>query len=325
MHVLGTSIVLWNGDVVFSRNKAGYGGAISLWGVGELNSRGNLTFVGNVAENGDGGAIFVGSGCTVLFVGVANFTTNVAAKSGGALGSSESESESVDSGVTFAGSALFVENKSGTSGGAISLLGGLTIDFVLNDLFHFSGNSATFSGGALYISDATTGPVIKYATFVANIAGEDGGAVYVAASGVAKVRGRFSRPTIFYYCLFEGNKAKGSGGAISSSSGVDYVLETEFIGNSARTGGAIRLAGQHARASSCSFTDNSSDEMEGPAISHDGIILELMDCLFQRNFFQCPAGKFVDTNVVSYSTISQLRNLKSAARAIFDGIQFHHI
>lgn len=296
MHIRNASNLSQRGEAVFANNHAGFGGAISLW---DTTARfgGNTTFWGSEAVAGAGGAIFIGSGCTVNVAGITNFTGNRATAYGGALGSLETSSGTVTSELSIHNIATFERNRCGQDGGAIALFEAISLSMGTAQL-EFSLNSANASGGAVYLSGVTVGPEFVDALFLGNSAMENGGGVYTAASGVTKVGKYFSSPTSFTRCKFEGNSALDQGGAIYTASGADTIESSEFTRNKAGTGGALRLAGQRISIVNSSFLENSSDEEQGPAISNAGIQLRLVTCTFRGNFFQCPAGKFVDTNEV---------------------------
>lgn len=89
-----------------------------------------------------------------------------------------------------------------------------------------------------------------------------------------------------------------SGGAVDSGAGLDRFVESTFTGNSARVGGAVRLAGT-ASFANCTFVENASSNGEGSAISNIGYISSIYNSSFRNNVFECDAGTFLDFNTVS--------------------------
>lgn len=298
MHIRNTVDLSWTGSTTFEANRAGYGGALTLWDVGNVEFSGQTTFEKNTANDGSAGAIFVGSGCTVTIAGATTFIANSAKTNGGALASSETESGGNSPEVILDGTVSFENNSCAGNGGAIEILGGLSVLFEGLSL-NFTSNSAETNGGAVYVAGTEVGPRFRALIFTENKADEDGGGVYVAASGISRTSDSpYSNPTIFRECTFLKNEAQGAGGAIYSASGSDAVMRSSFVGNTAGSGGALKFSSQRARVSDCSFIENSSDEQMGPAISNEGISLEVIECTFEGNFFKCPPGEFVDIDEV---------------------------
>jgi len=91
----------------------------------------------------------------------------------------------------------------------------------------FVNNTAQYGGAVYWISGAT----VSNCTFTNNTANADGGAFYV----------RYGNTTVTN-CTFEGNKASGYGGAIriaETENENSFVINSKFINNRARIGGAI--------------------------------------------------------------------------------------
>lgn len=296
-HVRGTSNVSWSGGTTFSNNSASYGGALSIFSSKGVEFDGDTTFARNSANWGDGGAIFIGSS-SIRMVGTTIFQWNLAASSGGAIGSSSSESDSDDAHLLISDSAYFSHNECGMNGGAMSLLSGLEVNFSGAEM-KFENNSAFEHGGAIYVIDEAVGPQFRGTRFASNTAGNDGGAVYAEASGVLKNGGTYENPTVFIGCWFSENNASGTGGAIYSTFGVDDVFDSHFYSNTAAEGGALRLAGRNGVVRNCTFVENSSGEDQGPAVYHAGTNLKIEECEFRDNYFLCSDGQFRDTEEVS--------------------------
>lgn len=108
-------------------------------------------------------------------------------------------------------------------------------------------------------------------------------------------------PTTFEGCRFVGNTAGATGGAIESAVGIDAIIDTVFIRNIARVGGALRLAGK-ASIEECSFEDNVAALEGGPAVYNIGYISEMSNCHFEGNVFDCDKGAFL-----SYTPANSVR------------------
>ena len=144
--------------------------------------------------------------------------------------------------------------------------------------------------------------------FVSNFAGTGGGA-YITGTGNDEISTAGITPTSatkFDGCQFVNNRATGTGGAIESVAGQDYISNTTFVGNTASVGGAMRLAGK-AGVDNCSFVDNRSDEGDGPAIANVGVISVIKGSSFTGNVFFCEPGKYLDFTEVSKCFWSQCK------------------
>lgn len=135
----------------------------------------------------------------------------------------------------------------------------------------FSGNSASFWGGAIYSYKGTLS--LYNTTFTDNsVPGGNGGAIY-------SVEGDLSVNN----CLFERNTAYGGGGAIAIDRGSLIVTESVFNNNhSNQMGGAIFLLESTFQISDCLFHGNTSIYVGGGVLvgTSDGMIEE---CEFLDN------------------------------------------
>lgn len=179
----------------------------------------------------------------------------------------------------------------------MALLGGLSVAFGTAEV-SFIDNTAVVAGGAIFVSGAGVGPSFTNVSFISNSA-QAGGAVSTVGSGNVRSTGGVEalNPTTFRGCLFIGNRATATGGAIESAAGQDEYMDSIFVGNRAGTGGALRLAGT-ASVENCSFVENVSDDGGGAAVSNIGSILTMANISFGRNVFDCHLGTFLNyTNV----------------------------
>ena len=295
------------GNMVFSDNVASnLGGAVCVTSSGSIISwSGNASLVNNAADTG--GALVAASGSYVSWTAEINFTYNQARLDGGAInlaassasGSSIINSEESFTTIIIEGRTNFAYNKCGWSGGAMALSGLLSMS--LNTTMVFRENSAEVYGGAVYISSIDVGPVFQHAQFESNVA-QVGGAVYAAGSGTAVMKdfenNPVPHPTTFNNCSFMNNKAHATGGSVSSASGQDKFVNTKFINNIARSGGALNLAGT-ASIINCVFEGNLAHSGGGPAVSNIGYLSDVSNSTFVDNVLSCEKGFFLHVSEVS--------------------------
>ena len=140
-------------------------------------------------------------------------------------------------GLTFAGTAEFLENSASNNGGAIFTQGNLTITGGSGNIT-FSGNSASIYGGAIFtLGNLTITGGSGNITFSGNSASNNGGAIYTEGNlTIVGGAGKIS---------FSGNQATNRrGGAIYSRNGSINIRAgtggIEFVNNHADSnGGAI--------------------------------------------------------------------------------------
>jgi len=208
----------------FTNNSAGRGAAIMS--SGKVTVR-NTTFNGNQGIEGtlDNGAVAYLSGSTndSLFENVV-FDQNVTTGSGGA--------------IYFLGSKLRIDglvatsNQSTTRGGGVIFVPGTNhakqVEIV-NALF--KSNMAQDGGAISYSADSDTLD-IRHSSFVGNVAGGDGGALYQTGNNVDLTNVTFS-----------GNQVTNNGGAIYLFGEGLTLLHSTFSGGSATRGNALYVGG----------------------------------------------------------------------------------
>ena len=293
VYIGNSSNVEWIGKTLFLNNSAAlFGGGVVAWKRTNVNWRGDTMFVSNNAILG--GAMYIGEGARAKLTGQTTFTSNEAGEQGGAVVASVASTD--DDLIPFLlieGITEFVDNVSGRDGGAISLVGGVLVEIEPTAKVSFRRNYARVSGGAIFMSGANVGPKFRGVSFVSNSA-QFGGGVHATSSGNAKIdldgKETFN-PTVFDRCIFVNNTAIATGGAIQSAAGQDYIVDTSFIGNTARAGGAIFLAGT-TNFFNCSFFGNVAEEGDGPAISNIGYVESMESSTFVGNAYNCAAGTF---------------------------------
>ncbi|CAM9121465.1 unnamed protein product, partial [Sphacelaria rigidula] len=319
-------------ETIFSNNVAKFdGGAVYLDSAAGISWFENTTFLTNAASH-DGGAVYCSEGSRVSWAGEMSFLGNNVDSSGGALyvtgGSHVSwngdDTKLVDNAAKSYGGAVYVDNAAeefrelehptsleinGTtsfeanrcegSGGGMAVLGGLSVTFETTQLT-FRNNSASISGGGMFLSGVGIGPQLTGTTFGANRA-RVGAGLFSTGTGTTvtfdKTTGvAVQHPTIFQRCTFLDNEAMAAGGAMESGAGVDVFIDTSFVRNTAGIGGALRLGGT-ASLDNCTFVENTSAEDAGPAVSNIGVILEMINGSFVDNVFDCPLMTYLEYEV----------------------------
>lgn len=254
-----TSFSLTGRANFFNNTASTNGGAISM-GVGDviIGGGGEVNFTENSA-GGVGGAVFaVGAGGLVFKEGaVVGFTDNESGGNGGgiAMWSSTGLSGSGD-GVRFVG------NAAGDSGGAI--YAETVTRFTLGGRFLFAGNTAVNSGGAVHAVVATDFDVSGGAEFRGNSARVGGAVVVESsAGGYSTEEGQirdFDYASISG-ATFSANVAEEDGGALHVGSGNTAVTDSVFEDNVAgerEGGGGGRVSECRLSASRCRSQDSSS-------------------------------------------------------------------
>ena len=281
------SAVSWSGETTFLANNAAGGGGGAIYALESSIAWSTDTIFSHNAAN-EGGAILLTEGSSVEWTGETTFSFNSASSDGGAIGFKPTDSLA-SSALVIKGPTSFVNNTCGANGGGMAVQGISSVEFETTTIT-FITNSAKVSGGAVFISGASVGMVVRSIAFIGNTA-QVGGGVYVTGSGTAS-SGDMPHPTTFQGCSFVENIADTSGGAVNSALGQDYFFNSSFIGNRAKVGGALQLAGS-ASLDRCSFKDNVSEVGGGPAVSNIGSISGVNNSSFVRNVLSCEQGTFL--------------------------------
>ncbi|MBO7725090.1 MAG: hypothetical protein J6S40_01350, partial [Thermoguttaceae bacterium] len=221
------------GTKVGNRYTGGYGGAVAAEDVTADFQFENCSFTGNAATHG--GAVHGDNVHTIA----TTFQEN-RADYGGAV-----NTDSTTAVFSFEGGAFF-SNSATMNGGAV-----LGVEVSASGV-RFRENTAGWSGGALFASNASSVFTISDSKFYANTA-DHGGAILAKTLSVTS-------------SLFENNRATsgdGSGGAIVASkrgSGEQAanftILESIFTGNSAKLGGAV--CGETVTVTRSTFEENTA-------------------------------------------------------------------
>ncbi|CAN0378106.1 unnamed protein product [Ascophyllum nodosum] len=299
----GSSTIEWieindDGETVFTDNRAEeLGGAIYV-GDSEISWSGSMLLERNSAQYG--GALYLEDDVTVKANGPTTFYSNNALYGGGAIGATdEAGTYSGHSSLIVNNSMNFTNNMCGGNGGAIDFSD--IIVYVYGQIV-FSSNYAEFSGGALFASRKDYGLKLPGAIFFNNTA-EAGGAVFLSAVGIyedgsSDDNSPYFYASIFDECIFDGNSASSTGGAIHSIAGRDVISGTSFTNNFANIGGALRISGMMIDILNSSFVENKSGEGGGSAISIGGVN-SMEKLFFSSNGYHCSSDAFVDLNEVT--------------------------
>lgn len=291
LHVTRSSAV-WKGETTFCDNVVELrGGALSVEISSEVSWTGETLFCNNtVDENfiggGTGGAIHV-SDSTVSWNGTTTFTDNTAVTGGALYGD-------VGAGMIWSGATAYEKNAASANGGAVALTGDVLLDLTTaGTSLSLTGNTAGIAGGGMYQSNVGKGLTWDSVSFISNSA-LNGGAVYSVGTG-AETEGKTTYPSVFANCLFRGNVAEVSGGAMESAAGNDEFTNSTFEGNTAgELGGGLRVAGT-TTLTGCDFVGNGAGG-EGPAVANVGTIT-MVNTSFTDNNLICTSGAFLNFTI----------------------------
>ncbi|MDR2116779.1 MAG: autotransporter domain-containing protein [Planctomycetaceae bacterium] len=261
-----TATLTFKENAVFTSNYVeGDGGAIGLY-QSIMNVTGNATFTSNTAE-GEGGALYLTTSSTLTIGGNTTFSKNSATTDGGAMsvngGSltfggeflAEENFSFTDGGalyftgsdtiVNFNGAVTFKKNKAGydqtdpsnlsnaANGGAGYFSGGV-VNFKDTAVFGGNavadGNTATTSGGALYVDNTTQINFDKAATFQNNSALAGNGGAISLNDGIIN----FKADTTFQNNKsVDGDRGGGAIYATTSTTSMIFSGTTQFLNNTA--------------------------------------------------------------------------------------------
>ena len=284
----GLSVTIEGGTI--SGNTAYRGGFMCSYGAKSVIS--NVTFTGNVVTN-SGGAIYVNTAADLTFENCV-FTENKAVYGGAFDASSDVEVN----GCTF-------ENNTTTgNAGAIKMgsKGGLKVNPLNDKPTVFKNNTAANYSGAISFETNNGSNKINGAHFIGNSA-QWGGALEVYAAEGKETR------VIFDGCVFEGNYAVDNGGDAAGRGGAIFheceanivLLNSTLTGNySENNGGAIAVmgwdnlqifqtefVGNHAKSGGAIYTEGASDKYAN---------LYIDECSFDGNYITATYGTTMNIN-----------------------------
>jgi len=250
--------------LTMQNGRAVEGGAIISSGCASDLIASNCVFMNNMATNvngsgGAGGAIYFSQNGSVNYLTLVscifsnNTATNVPSACGGAV--------YINYGLFTVSNCVFTGNIATNLGGAI--FDAQTGASIANTLF-MNNKALTNAGGAFYQSLTVSGAVGIYGcTFVSNSASLLAGGM--SAGGITTMNN-----TTFYGNTCSGNGSVGSeqggGGFFQGNNNPCYIYNSTFIGNSAPTGGAMRIYGSGAISSSI-IASNTATGGSGPDIA----------------------------------------------------------
>lgn len=303
--MLHESSVSWSGNTTIAYNRAGSsGGAMSLsdgWstsGTGSsVSGEGTTLFVGNTAGSG-GGALSMEYGSEASWAGHTEFLDNTGYW-GGAIDLDESH-------VSWSGNTTLARNRAlNFSGGALSmgsLFGGLSSASWTGTTL-FLENSADFYGGAIEMESST----VSWSgnTTLAYNRAKYGGAIHVAF-GFGSLYGGSNVSWGGGTTRFLGNNASSDGGALHLEDGaeVSWTGDTDFVGNSADTGGALYVeTSEVSWAGRTVFVDNWAESSGGVIhLTNDSFVGWTGDTEFVSNEARTGNGGVVGTASLDSTT-----------------------
>ena len=245
----------------FNNNRAISGGAIAWYRTGGklLNS----VFTNNVANKYDGGALYVSSGATNMYICNVTMNKNTAKYAGSAILSdtlginiiNSSFAENKNTAASYGGTICFYKNKANVIG------------------CNFTSNN-NYYGGAIYTRGKTYTVVVEKCIFVNNYARSSGGGIHVTKGGNANISDS----------IFIGNSAYTCGGDIDTY-GVDtFVARCTFTNSVSPRGGSINV-GARSIVIDSNFSGSKSDK--GAAINI-GTVSKILNC----NFYNASATNY---------------------------------
>ena len=197
----------------------GYGAGIHCYNNANPTISG-CTISKNTTVLGSGGGIYCyNSNAIINSCTIEDNTAGV----GGGISWEGDKSSKITAGVT---NCLIFKNVAAFNGGGMCVLGDLTISIIDTIFDENRTSSSTGRGGALLQvpgqSGSITNLVIERCSFVNNIAGHFGGAVFVSSSSI----------TFFDSCFAQDNIAlNGTGGGIYSAGGIVSGINNVVCGN----------------------------------------------------------------------------------------------
>ena len=328
----GLSVTIEGGTI--SGNTAYRGGFMCSYGAKSVIS--NVTFTGNEVTN-SGGAIYVNTAADLTFENCV-FTENKA-EHGGAF---DASSDVEVNGCTF-------ENNTTTgNAGAIKMgsKGGLKVNPLNDKPTVFKNNTAANYSGAISFETNNGSNKINGAHFIGNSA-QWGGALEVYAAEGKETR------VIFDGCVFEGNyavdnggDAAGRGGAIFHECEANIVLlnstltgnysennggaiavmgwddlqifQTEFVGNHAKSGGAIYTEGASDKYANlyideCSFDGHYITATYGTTMNINGIGVFCMNNTSIRNSYNTSKQKADKASWVAMDVVQEYTSISNCS------------
>ena len=202
-------------------------------------------------------------------------------------------------GEVFIDNSQFINNNCRyADGGAITVTSKL--QNVTNSIF--KNNIAAGAGGAIWYSQLASSPYFVNTTFEGNTAGDAGGALFIGGTSA-------STGTVYLdNSLFKDNESPYGGGIYSYYTPNFYVVDTDFIGNTADEGGGIYAERENlnifANTKNVTFSGNTANNTDadyngGSAVYYD--VRNVSNIAFNIN---AASGRKVifDDSIATYSS-----------------------
>ena len=241
----------------------------------------NCVFENNKAKNGGAIATIENRyGSDNLKIENCKFIKNHASKSAGAVAAFGDNSQIIN--CVFDSNSVYNDLGDTTFGGAlqIGLDDAVSRGYVKNCKFYNNYVRSDIEGSHGGAGCVRDGVVYENCIFENNSAPQ-GGALTYHASGIIKG------------CTFTGNSATYYGGALST--GRLYkkmnlnIVNCDFDGNFAPTGGAVQLNGENITLSKCDFARNNASK-NGGAININAVTVNIKGSEFMRNIANVDGG-----------------------------------
>lgn len=199
--------------------------------------------------------------------------------------------------ISIVDNVIFDSNKSGGKGTAISNDKNSKIGTIKNSIF--SNNVSGDKGGAIHSEKGVTIDAIYDSEFSSNQS-KKGGAIN---------NGDSVKIDIISGTKFVNNKSTGSGGALfnDKNANIGSIVNSEFTGNQAEDGGAIRNDGTIGKISA-DFSQNSSTVHGGAIYNDKGKITEITGNKFYANSSLDNGGAIYNTNIISKISSNFIEN-----------------
>ena len=283
----------------------GGGGGILLGSVATLDS---CSFTGNGSFGHGGGLLLTGAGTTAsTLVTNCTFATNTAGTSG---------NNRWGGGMCVANGAaplvtrcVFTGNSATYTGGALSIVTSAKPD--VRDSKFLGNSSAGYGGGALYMQESpgeTVTAFFRRCLFDANVSVQYGGA--------ACLFGRNGMATAFNNCTFTNNQSP-YGGALfllgssnnTTASGCTFQANTS-TGGAASHGGAVyaQELGTKFTASRCYFVSNTANLYGGAVFTETQASAALSNCVFYQNTANSMLGGAILFNGLGLASTNTVMN-----------------
>ena len=268
----GARVNLTGDSLSFAGNNAESGSGGAIYASGDRTavtiSGATSDFASNVANSGKGGAIVAGGGTTLNISGAATFTTN-SAEYGGAIYLAATRRRQTALNITGESEATFTRNSAGTSGGGIYAEQYSQIAFT--PTVTFTGNTANDgNGGALWVYEGSQLPE-GTVYFNGNTSSKSdttststgsGGAIYIGGTSASSTTLGSSRKY-----TFDGNEAASYGGALCTySSDIIFDGYSVTVENKAKLGGGFAASYNSKITLNNSSISNQTSEGSGGAV-----------------------------------------------------------